>query len=77
MTDGGFKVGDQVKLLDNANAIANVTVSTPIPGITPVTNYNYEDQVNETKRTIKVLKPQYVQIVVNELKNILEQAYGQ
>lgn len=77
VSTGGFKVGDQVKLLDNIYALANVTVSSPIPGITPVTNYNFEDTNNETRRTIKVLKPQYVQIVVNELKNILEQAYGQ
>lgn len=77
VTNGGFKVGDQVRLLNNANAIANVTLSSSIPGITPVTNYNYEDQINETRRTIKILKAPYVQIVMNELKNILEQAYGQ
>lgn len=77
VTSGGFKVGDQVKLFDNANATANVTISTTIPGMTAVTNLEVEDQSNEARRRIKILKPQYVQAAMAELNNILEQAYGQ
>lgn len=77
VTDGGFKVGDQVRLLDNANAVANVTISSTIPGMTAITNLLVEDRNNEARRRIKVLKPQYVQGVIDELTYILEQANGQ
>lgn len=38
------------------------------PGAASVTNFQYEDRINESKRRIKILKPQFVQTVVNEVK---------
>ena len=33
------------------------------------TYYDYENDLNETKRTIKLLKPEFVEILEKELKN--------
>jgi hypothetical protein len=77
VTAGGFGTGDQVRLLSNSSITANIIQSQTIPGITAVTNMVYEDEQNESRRRIKVLKPQYVQAVITELKNILEQVNAQ
>ena len=37
----------------------------------PVTNYEYEDASNEKKRNILILKPQYLSLVINDLKNMM------
>jgi hypothetical protein len=37
----------------------------------PVTNYEYEVRLNDKKRTIYVLKPIYLQQVLNETRNLL------
>lgn len=37
----------------------------------PVSNYDYENELNEQKRRIKVLKPQYVPIFVKSFKEIM------
>jgi len=49
--------------LDNAL----VTVS-PVKS---VTNYEYEINENETKRKIRVLKPQYLSVVITDMRNIM------
>lgn len=77
VTVGGFKAGDQIKLLTNSSITANVTQTTTIPGMTAVTNLIEEDRLNESRRRIKILKPQYVGSVITELTNILEQANEQ
>ena len=64
VTSGGFRVGDQIKIA-NTSTTANITSSTILTGI-PVTVYEYEDAVNESKRRIKLLKPRFVDIVVTE-----------
>lgn len=38
----------------------------------PVTNYEYEVKLNDEKRTILILKPQYVATVIGDLKNIMK-----
>lgn len=70
VTNGGFIVGDQIKNATNVNATANITVTTSYAG-TPVTNYTYEETVNETKRRIKILKASYVDSVVRDFKKKL------
>ncbi len=50
--------------LDNAL----VTVS-PVKS---VTNYEYEINENETKRKIRVLKPQYLSVVITDMRNIMK-----
>ena len=71
VSSGGFSSGDQIKLNSNAQVNANITSSVTISG-TPVTNYVYEDIVNEAKRRIKILKLVYVDPVVKEFKKNLE-----
>jgi hypothetical protein len=71
VTSGGFITGDQIKLNSNASIRANITATSTISG-TAVTNYTYEDTVNESKRRIKILKSQYVDAVVKDFKKNLE-----
>lgn len=65
ITGGGFITGDQVKLSNNANVSATITSVSIIDGI-PVTNYTYEELLNESRRRIKILKPQYLDSLVQE-----------
>lgn len=44
-------------------------VNSTAPGAIPVTNYIYEDRVNEGKRRIKILKRRFVGQIVAEFKN--------
>ena len=37
-----------------------------------VTNYDYETDINEKKRQIRVLKPQYLSVVITDLRNIMK-----
>jgi hypothetical protein len=70
VTTGGFISGDRIKNTSNTSSSANIT-STVILSGTPVTNYTYEDEVNESKRRIKILKASYVDAVVNDFKKKL------
>lgn len=38
----------------------------------PITNYEYETNINEEKRTILLLKPTYLSLIVSDLKNIMK-----
>lgn len=42
----------------------------------PVTNYEYENKIEEDKRNIFVLKPRYLNIVFNDLENIMQYKKG-
>ena len=42
----------------------------------PITNYVYEDRLNNAKRNIFILKPQYLQIVFDDLENIMQYKEG-
>lgn len=77
VTVGGFKSGDVVKPLSNSLITANLLYSYTMPGITPVTNFVHEDEMNESRRRIRLLKPQFVQTALTELTNRLEEANGQ
>ena len=70
VTTGGFISGDQIIKASNTSVSANVTSTVMLSG-TPVTNYGYEDTVNESKRRIKILKASYVDAVVNDFKKKL------
>jgi hypothetical protein len=71
VTEGGFITGDRISVSNRANTTANVTAVTVVSG-TPVTVYDYEDNVNETKRRIKILKSAYVDGIVRDFKKKLE-----
>lgn len=36
-----------------------------------VTNYEYEVKLNEEKRKILILKPEYLSVFINDMKNIM------
>ena len=38
-----------------------------------VSNYEYEESINDNKRTIRLLNPKYLDSVVNELKELLDE----
>ena len=38
----------------------------------PITNYEYEINLNEKKRSILILKPQYLSLVITDLKNMMK-----
>tara|TARA_S200000501_G_C20569841_1_gene632420 strand:+ start:56 stop:730 length:675 start_codon:yes stop_codon:yes gene_type:complete len=42
----------------------------------PITNYMYEDKINNDKRNIFVLKPVYLNLVFDDLENIMEYKEG-
>ena len=72
LTTGGVTSGDQIKLVSNVAITANITSTVVLSG-TPVTNLVYEDEVNESKRRIKILKASYVDAVVNDFKKKLSE----
>lgn len=44
--------------------------------ITPITNYQYESEIEDNKRNIFVLKPQYLNVVFNDLDDIMPYKKG-
>ena len=45
------------------------------PGL-PITNYDYELKMEDSKRNINVLKPKYVNLVIDDLKGIMQYEKG-
>jgi plastocyanin len=63
------KFTEEFKYFDGATSSI---VSTPGNAISkPVTNYEYETLLNERKRTILILKPRYLSLVINDLRNMM------
>ena len=44
--------------------------------LTPITNYEYENKLEEDKRNIFVLKPQYLNVVFNDMEEIMKYKKG-
>jgi len=44
--------------------------------LTPITNYEYESKVEDDKRNIFVLKPQYLNVVFNDMEEIMQYKKG-
>lgn len=70
-TSGGFTAGEVVSLKQNSLVNATITATHTVAG-TAISNYAFEDRVNEAKRRIKILKPVYVNSFIDEFKNKLE-----
>lgn len=81
-TNGGFIAGDQI--LSSANSSATTTLSSitvvnglsaanssQVTTVTPVTNLIYEDNENESKRRIKIIKKALVPEIVSEFEQIV------
>jgi len=71
-TKGGFKSGDVISNSIMGYFKTTVTDTSIISG-TAVTNYLYEERLNESKRRINILKPQYVQSVIKEFDSKISQ----
>lgn len=50
--------------IDSNGYIVNSTE----PGATSVSNYQYEEELNESRRRIKIIKPQFVASIVDEFE---------
>lgn len=75
-TRGGFRQGN--KIAKYGNNLSNVTIlSTTINNdATAVTVYNVEEALNDSRRRIKILKPQFIESFVNEFYSKLESLNG-
>ncbi len=69
---GGFISGDRIRNTSNTSSSANITSTVLLSG-TPVTNYTYEETVNESKRRIKILKASYIDAIVSDFKKKLSE----
>jgi small nuclear ribonucleoprotein (snRNP)-like protein len=43
---------------------------------TPITNYTYEERLNNRKRLINILKPKYLNIVFDDLEEMMQYKEG-
>lgn len=71
-TKGGFKTGDIISNSIMGYYKTSITETSAITG-TAVTNFIYEERLNEDKRRIRILKPQYVQSVIKEFESKISQ----
>lgn len=74
-TKGSFQTGDQLILASNSSFRSNVTASTVLSG-TPITNLAFEEEQNEARRRIKIIKPQYIERIIKEFESKLSQVNG-
>lgn len=51
-------------------------VNSNAPGATSVSNYQYEENINESKRQIKILKADYLKTVIDNYENSLGRLNG-
>ena len=51
--------------------IYNVELVPPEKGVIAVSNYEYENRKNDEKRKIKILKREFVPVVITDLRNIM------
>ena len=67
---GKFAPGETVKIRDE-NTYAEVVTCTIPENYTTTSNYDYEFNLNEAKRRIKIVDPKLVEQLVKEFKDIL------
>ena len=61
--------GNRVDFEDQTGAVAEI--STAAVGATAVTRFVYEERLNDTKRTIRVMDRQYIDLVIREFQRLL------
>lgn len=71
-TEGGFVTNDIISNNLMGTNKLTVTSTTSITGTT-VTNFIYENEKNESKRRIKILKPAYVAPLISSFDNSISQ----
>ncbi len=55
---------------DQTGAVAELSTATP--SATIVTNFLYEERLNDSKRTIRIMQRQYIDLVIEEFKRLME-----
>jgi hypothetical protein len=50
---------------------AGLIVDSDFPGATSVSNYQYEEDINESRRRIKMLKPEYISSIAAEFDRLI------
>lgn len=61
------------KIVDSDFKIPNPSnKSSELNPVASVTNYEYEVRINDDKRTIYILKPEYLQIYLSDLRRIMQ-----
>jgi hypothetical protein len=70
MRDGGFRVGDTISGLYE-QAYGEITVVNIAEIYSSVSNYQYEFDLNESKRRIKIVDPAVVEQLVKEFQDII------
>ena len=53
----------------------NIGYKTLTP-VKPITNYQYEEKINDAKRNIYLLKPEYQQVVRDDLESLMSYKEG-
>ena len=74
---------DLKKFVDKKYGVANINaihhyedadgyeVDSTAAGATSVTNFIYEETLNDARRNIKIIRPEYVQQIISEFKKII------
>lgn len=66
-----YGAGNENAIHHYVNADGDVVHSTYAGAKTPVSNTDYEDQLNESKRRIKIIKPQFITRFVDKFTGML------
>ena len=61
---------NMVDYQDQTGAVAELSTATP--SATIVTNFLYEERLNDSKRTIRIMQRQYIDLVIEEFKRLME-----
>lgn len=76
----GVKFSNVESYRSTAERLKNIVTfqdtTTFVDFVTPVTNYEYEEQINDEKRGIFLLKPDYLTIVFNDMDEIMRYKKG-
>jgi hypothetical protein len=68
-TEWQEKITEEFQYLDpNTNSIIRIPGSTLAK---PITNYEYESRLNEEKRKLLILKPEYLSVIITDFRNIM------
>ena len=70
-SNGGFISGDQIKLASNTAIAANVSTTNILGANVAITNFDYEDLLNDEKRRIRILKPEVVADIINSFESVI------
>lgn len=74
--DGGIAVGNSYYYQYYDGNLGHYVQIPSNEFVVPVTNYEYEQKIEDDKRNIYVLKPQYLNVVFNDLDTIMPYKQG-